>query len=181
MPGAVLVSRQGTLAAADVVVADERITLVSMYAGWEGHRPGPIYADASAHPLLSDLSGIVNDARSHQIIVAGDLNILHRYGEHGNTYWSARYATVFDRAKRWVCDSSGRRHLTAGRRIRGQPSCRKARGMSHVSHLEAGSDGCDTSTRLCLRFSRVSGPAIGACPECRSRRVGAKRPLPRGD
>jgi hypothetical protein len=46
--GALLVSRGGTLAAADVVVDGERITLVSMYAAWEGHRPGPIYADASA-------------------------------------------------------------------------------------------------------------------------------------
>ena len=97
--GALLVSRRGTLAAADVVVDGERITLVSMYAVWEGHRPGPIYADASAHRLLSDLSGIVTDARSHRIIAAGDLNILHRYGEYGNSYWAARYATVFDRAE----------------------------------------------------------------------------------
>jgi exonuclease III len=97
-PGALLVSRHGTLAVADVVVAGERITLVSMYAVWEDHRPGPIYADASAHRLLSDLSGIVNDSRSHRII-AGDLNILHRYGEHKDSYWAARYATVFDRAE----------------------------------------------------------------------------------
>src|SRR5688572_831389 len=34
-PGALLVSRGGTLAAADVVVDGERITLVSMYAVWE--------------------------------------------------------------------------------------------------------------------------------------------------
>ena len=98
-PGALLVSRFGTLAAADVVVDGERITLVSIYAAWEGHRPGPIYADASAHWLLSDLSGIVNGAGSHRVIAAGDLNILHRYGEYGDPYWAARYATVFDRAE----------------------------------------------------------------------------------
>lgn len=102
-PGALLVSRPGTLAVADVIVAGERITLVSMYAAWEtsvtGHRPNTIYADAAAHRLLSDLAGIVNDARAHRIIAAGDLNILHRYGEHGNPYWAARYATVFDRAE----------------------------------------------------------------------------------
>jgi exonuclease III len=96
--GSLLVSRRGTLAAADVVVGGERITLVSMYAVWEG-RSGLIYADASAHRLLSDLSRIVTDARSHRIIAAGDLNILHRYGEHGDSYWAARYATVFDRAE----------------------------------------------------------------------------------
>ncbi len=98
-PGPLLVSRRGTLAAADVIVDGERITLESMYAVWEGGRPGPIYADASAHRLLSDLSGIVNDARSHRVIAAGDLNILHGYGEYGDSYWAARYATVFDRAE----------------------------------------------------------------------------------
>jgi exonuclease III len=98
-PGALLVSRRGTLAAADVVVDGERITLVSRYAAWEGGRPGPIYADASAHRLLSDLSGIVKDARSHRVIAAGDLNILHRYGDYGDPYWAARYATVFGRAE----------------------------------------------------------------------------------
>jgi exonuclease III len=41
----------------------------------------------------------VNDARSHRIIAAGDLNILHGYGDYGNSYWAARYATVFDRAE----------------------------------------------------------------------------------
>src|SRR5215212_6534900 len=102
-PGALLVSRGGTLAAADVIVDGERITLVSMYAVWgkspPEHSLSNIYADASAHRLLSDLSGIVNDARSHRVIAVGDLNILHRYGEHGNSYWAARYATVFDRAE----------------------------------------------------------------------------------
>src|SRR5918997_5493462 len=97
--GSLLVSRRGTLAAADVIVNGERITLVSMYAVWEGYRPGSIYADASAHRLLSDLSGIVHDARSHRIIAAGDLNILHRYGDYGDAYWAARYSTVFARAE----------------------------------------------------------------------------------
>ena len=97
--GALLVSRGGTLAAADVVVDGERITLVSMYAAWEGLRPGPIYADASTHRLLSDLAGMVNDARSHRVIAAGDLNVLHHYGDYGGSYWAARYATVFDRAE----------------------------------------------------------------------------------
>jgi exonuclease III len=102
-PGALLVSRRGTLAAADVIVDGERITLVSMYAVGEksppGHHPNIIYADASAHRLLSDLSGIVSNARSHRIIAAGDLSILHRYGEHGDSYWAARYGTVSDRAE----------------------------------------------------------------------------------
>jgi hypothetical protein len=41
----------------------------------------------------------VPDARSHRVIAAGDLNILYQYGEHGDSYWTARYGTVFDRAE----------------------------------------------------------------------------------
>ena len=99
--GAVVVSRRGTLAAADVVIGAETITLVSMYAAWDTPATGdrPIYADAAAHRLLSDLSAIVTSPRGHRIIAAGDLNVLHGYGEGGDAYWGARYATVFDRAE----------------------------------------------------------------------------------
>src|SRR5687767_12837892 len=49
--GALQVSRRGTLAAATVTVEGERITLISLYAGWEtsalGGHPGTIYADAA--------------------------------------------------------------------------------------------------------------------------------------
>ena len=100
-PGAVVVSRRGTIAVADVVVGAETITLVSMYAAWDVPVTGdrPIYADAAAHRLLSDLSGMVTSQRRHRIIAAGDLNVLNRYGEGGDAYWGARYATVFDRAE----------------------------------------------------------------------------------
>ncbi len=99
--GALVVSHQGTLAVADVAVGAETITLISMYAAWETVVTGrsSIYADAAAHRLLSDLSGIVTSRGGHRIIAAGDLNILNRYGEHGNAYWAARYASVFDRAE----------------------------------------------------------------------------------
>ena len=41
----------------------------------------------------------MNNDRLQRVIAAGDLNVLHRYGEHGDSYWAARYATVFDRAE----------------------------------------------------------------------------------
>lgn len=99
--GSVPVSRPGTLAAAEIIVEDEVITLVSLYAGWETPADGRklIYADAAAHRLLSDLAAIVTTPHGHRIVAAGDLNILNRYGEHGDPYWAARYATVFDRAE----------------------------------------------------------------------------------
>lgn len=98
----VVVSRLGSLTAADVVVDGvAEFTVVSMYAAWEtpAGRDRPIFADASVHRLLSDLAALVPSPGGHAVIAAGDLNILHGYGEHGSAYWAARYATVFDRAE----------------------------------------------------------------------------------
>jgi exonuclease III len=100
-PGALPVSRPGTLAAAEVELGGETITLVSMYGMWERSTSSSnfIYADASVHRLLSDLAAVVTGPRSHRIIAAGDLNILNRYGEEASPYWASRYASVLDRAE----------------------------------------------------------------------------------
>lgn len=102
-PGELAVSRLGTLSAADVRDPDtgETFTLVSMYSCWENPYSSTgsrwIYADASAHRLISDLSVFVGQQRGHRIVAAGDLNILYGHGEDGSPYWAARYQTVFDR------------------------------------------------------------------------------------
>jgi exonuclease III len=100
-PGALLASRAGTLCLADVIRDGQIVvTVASMYAAWESaHSGNAIYADASAHRLLSDLSRLISTRKSHRIVAAGDLNILRGYGENGNEYWRRRYATVFDRAE----------------------------------------------------------------------------------
>ena len=49
--------------------------------------------------VISDLSGLVDRQEGNRIVVSGDWNILHGYGEHGSTYWKSRYQTVFDRMK----------------------------------------------------------------------------------
>jgi hypothetical protein len=107
------VSRPGTLTAADVLREGERLfTVVSWYATWE-HPPGDdalLGADASAHRLLSDVSALVNSPRGHRLVIAGDLNLLHGYGEGGNPYWGGRYATVFDRAEAMGLRMVGPRH-----------------------------------------------------------------------
>lgn len=103
--GEFAVSRPGTVAAAHMTSAAEEkpITLVSMYSLWE--KPHSltgsswIYADASVHRLISDISVFVGQERGHRIIVAGDLNILYGYGEGGNSYWHGRYKSIFDRFK----------------------------------------------------------------------------------
>ena len=101
-PGDLAVSRLGTLAVVKVVPPEGRsFTVASAYAPWERPVPrvegGWIYADASAHRLVSDLSALVATQREHRILVAGDWNILHCYGEGGSPYWGNRYRTVFER------------------------------------------------------------------------------------
>jgi exonuclease III len=96
------VSRRGTIAVAEVVDSNSRkYTLVSMYALWETPHNSInshwIYADASAHRLISDLAALIGKQNNHRIIAAGDLNILYGYGEGGSKYWAARYDTVFMR------------------------------------------------------------------------------------
>jgi exonuclease III len=98
---AIPVSRPGTLAVADVHVGDQVVTVASMYGGWD-YSADPrrvIYADAAVHRLLSDLAAIITGPTGHKVIAAGDLNVLHRYGEKGDPYWAARYSTIFDRAE----------------------------------------------------------------------------------
>jgi hypothetical protein len=94
-----MTSQGGTLAVATMnsEYLSAPVVLVSAYSVWS--RPaggGWIYADASAHRLISDLSGLLG-RKDHRIIVAGDWNILYGYGEEGSAYWKGRYQTVFDR------------------------------------------------------------------------------------
>ena len=102
-PEALMVSRPGTLDAAVIKIKEtgEEITVVSLYSFWmspiKQTSSSWIYADASAHSLVSDLSGLIGQQNRHKIIAAGDLNILYGYGENNSPYWGKRYNTVFDR------------------------------------------------------------------------------------
>jgi endonuclease/exonuclease/phosphatase family metal-dependent hydrolase len=100
--GIVPESRPGTIAAAEVsLTTGEVVTLVSVYAAWENPTPEQsawnIFADASAHRVISDVSALIGSAKGHRIIVAGDFNCLHGYGENGSRYWKGRYETIFTR------------------------------------------------------------------------------------
>jgi exonuclease III len=98
------VSRVGTLAVADVAHAGETITCISAYAPWENLLHDPprdkpvIFSDASAHRLLSDISALITSKR-HKLLIAGDFNLLHGYGENGHRYWARRYASFFARVE----------------------------------------------------------------------------------
>lgn len=97
------VSRMGTLAVAKIIPKDdsEPLIIISCYATWEKAtsiaESEEIYSDASAHRLISDISGLIGSQTKHRILLAGDFNILKRYGEHSNKYWGNRYSSVFDR------------------------------------------------------------------------------------
>jgi hypothetical protein len=94
-PDELAVSLPGSLAAAEVTDASgEQIIVVSIYGAWaspmQSRQGSWIYADASVHRLISDLSALVASQRGHKILVAGD-------GEGGSDYWRSRYETVFTR------------------------------------------------------------------------------------
>jgi hypothetical protein len=96
------VSLPGSLVAAEVTDASGgKIVVVSIYGAWASPIPSRqgswIYADASVHRLISDVSALVASQRGHKIIVAGDLNVLYGHGEGGSDYWRSRYDTVFTR------------------------------------------------------------------------------------
>ena len=105
----IAVSDLPTLAAAQVTPLPdgEPFIVVSMYArcyrlhpnARDGSEPIPEFADASAHRIISDLSGFIADANppNHRIIAAGDLNAI--YGAREESIWETpiRAQTIFDR------------------------------------------------------------------------------------
>jgi hypothetical protein len=98
------VSRRGTLTVADLHRGDDFLfTVASVYSAWEHPtaEDSLIYADASAHRLLSDLAPLVSGRPRVDlpILVAGDFNLMYGYAEEGNAYWATRYRSVFDRAE----------------------------------------------------------------------------------
>lgn len=126
-PDAMMVSRPGTIAAAVVriLATEEEVIIVSLYSVWANpiQRAGRwLYADASAHRLISDLSALIGSQRKHKIIAAGDLNILYGYGEGGSLYWKRRYDTVFDRMSALGLRFVGPRASEGGMQVAPRPS-----------------------------------------------------------
>ncbi len=149
-PGELAVSRPGTLAAAILTPSNgEPIIVASIYAPWEKPHSMTgsawIFADASVHRLISDLSVLVGQQAGHRILVAGDLNILHGYGENGSAYWASRYATVFDRMSALGLSFVGPQ-APAGRRADPWPD-ELPRGSSNVPTYHTNHQTPATATR----------------------------------
>ena len=125
--GTLRVSRSGTLTAATIVVrGKELFTAVSVYSPWE--RPldamTPIWADGSAHRLLSDISPLTW-RRGLPLIVSGDWNILLGYGEDGaaTTGTDTRPSSTGPRPS--ACGSLGPSTHADAKPTPGRASCRK--------------------------------------------------------
>ncbi|HSH60998.1 MAG TPA: endonuclease/exonuclease/phosphatase family protein [Acidimicrobiales bacterium] len=102
VPSALPISRSGTITAAKVLIDGRTAVIaVSIYAPWEryGGPQGVMWADGSAHRILSDLAPLLWHERHEPMLVAGDWNILRGYGEKGKEYNKKRYDTVFARAE----------------------------------------------------------------------------------
>jgi hypothetical protein len=102
-PNALMVSRPGTVAPAIVRILEtgETLIIVSLYSFWANPIKLTdskwIYADASVHRLISDLSALIGHQNNHKIIVAGDFNCLYGYAVDNSQYWQKRYSSIFDR------------------------------------------------------------------------------------
>ena len=100
----IAVSGVGTIAAARVSSKDggEPFIAVSMYARWFEPHPlvgGPIYSDASAHRIISDLTAFIGseDPSTHRILTAGDLNNFYGSTRENPLIWFERDRGVFTR------------------------------------------------------------------------------------
>ena len=107
------VSRYGSLTLASVRKDGQEVLRVgSAYAAWE-RPPGernPLFADASAHRLMSDLAQLLHSPKPLPTLISGDWNLLHGYSEGNAPYWERRYQEFFDRARTIGLEFAGPQH-----------------------------------------------------------------------
>lgn len=77
--------------------------LVSVYGAWE-HLPGShgSYSIAAVHRTISDLTRLWYGEKQPRVVIAGDWNIWHKYGDRTPAakqvrQWSTRHNSVFSR------------------------------------------------------------------------------------
>lgn len=165
-PRELAVSRPGTLATAIVTPsAGAPFVVASMYAPWEKLHStagnGWIYADGSVHRLISDLSALIGQEVGHRILAAGDLNILHGYGDHGSAYWASRYATVFSRMSALGLSFVGPQ-APSGRRADPWPA-ELPRTSNNVPTYHTRQQQPDTATRQLDFVFASKGLSAGVC------------------
>jgi hypothetical protein len=144
------VSLSGTLAACEVVLeSGEQITVVSIYGAWTSPIPwkegGWIYADASVHRLISDLSALVASQHGHRIIVAGDLKSCMDMESMAASTGRPAIKRCSRAWLRWACRSSDHSTRTAS--------------SAHPGHQNY------RATARTFRRSAPGGPTLQALPD----------------
>lgn len=97
--GEFVASHPGQFAAVDVTLTVESVdmTVVSLYGIWDKMPDsGSLFADATLHRAISDLSVVFQERGADHIVVGGDLNVWHESDASGPV-WRRRYDVVFDR------------------------------------------------------------------------------------
>lgn len=73
------------------------VLVISLYGLWDTMTDnGDIYAEASLHRAISDLTPLLQARRHQRVILAGDFNIYRNWST-ADRIWGPRYDTVFDR------------------------------------------------------------------------------------
>jgi hypothetical protein len=88
------ISHPGSYAAAEVSVGGAAaMGVVSLYGIWQRQAAVGIYAEATLHRTISDLSAWLQRPPLGGLVLAGDFNCYLDYGD----WWDERYMTVFNR------------------------------------------------------------------------------------
>jgi len=131
--GKFAISHPGQFAVADVPVADITLTVVSLYGIWDRmHDSGDLYAEATLHRAISDLTTVFQEREVQNIVVAGDLNVWHDYPRKP---WNPRFASVFDRLAAYDLDLIGPFRREGAAPLEGcpckSPDCRHVNTYRH--------------------------------------------------
>ncbi len=156
-----------------------------MYAPWRKPHTSSswIVSDASAHRVVSDLSALIGRQQGHRIVAAGDLNILHGYGEGGSAYWAARYQTVFTRMEALGLPFVGPQAPHGGRQADPWPKelpC-ESRDVPTYYSIQQKAPAAATRQLDFVFASKALAHSLSVRALKRARRVGPQRPLPLGD
>ena len=149
-----------------------------MYGLWErphrSRRSSWIYADASVHRLISDLAVFVGQQGGQGVLAAGDLNILHRYGENGSVYWGARYATVFERMRAMGIPFVGPQ-APHGRCAEPWPTELPSESVNVPTYHTTRMTPAQASRQLMILAATSDGGAVASCSNATSASVSSSR------
>lgn len=146
----------GQWVAAEIGEGDEAVHVISLYGIWEGSsdRDG-IYAEATVHRAISDITPLLQSRNAERIVLAGDLNVWRGYGS-----WKDRYQTVFDRLAALGLELAGPFRAEGCPPLEGCP-CRQGDDCRHVVTYRWHSK--ETSNPYQLDFVFTRGVEVTGC------------------